>query len=78
MIWGWAVAQSPYLLAGIVLTISEAAGATGALGTVLIVFGVALLVVVPSLGLLYVLDQRGAIEEDAEPRPGAAPTSHTT
>lgn len=63
VIWGWAVAQHPYLLPK-VLTISQAAGAQGALVTVLVVFAVALVVVIPSLGLLYVLDQRSMLGEE--------------
>ncbi len=66
VIWGWAVAQSPYLLPES-LTIDQAAGAHGALVTVLVVFAIALVVVVPSLGLLYVLDQRDLLDEDGEP-----------
>jgi cytochrome d ubiquinol oxidase subunit II len=65
VIWGWAIAQHPYLLPQ-ELTINEAAGAEAALVSVLVVFGVALLVVAPSLGLLYVLDQRSMLGEDAE------------
>ncbi len=77
LIWGWAIAQHPYLLPTD-LTIDQAAAPSATLAAVLIVFGVAALLVLPSLALLYTLAQRGAIEEDAEPRPGAAPTSHTT
>ena len=68
VIWGWAIAQAPYLLPQ-ELTINQAAGAEGALVTVLVVFGVALLFVVPSLGLLYVLDQRSMLGEQEERPP---------
>jgi cytochrome d ubiquinol oxidase subunit II len=67
VIWGWGVAQFPYLLPK-TLTISEGAGASATLTTVLIVFGVAVVVVLPSLGLVYTLDQRSLLEEDLEAR----------
>jgi cytochrome d ubiquinol oxidase subunit II len=62
VIWGWFVAQHPYLLP-ISLTIDEAAGADATLTTVIVVFGVAALLVIPSLALLYVLMQRGALDD---------------
>jgi cytochrome bd ubiquinol oxidase subunit II len=61
VIWGWFVAQHPYLLPES-LTIDEAAGASATLTTVIVVFGVAALLVVPALVLLYVLGQREALE----------------
>jgi cytochrome d ubiquinol oxidase subunit II len=65
VIWGWGVAQFPYLLPT-TLTIEEGAGASDTLTTVLIVFGVAVVVVLPALALLFVLDQRTLLEEEAE------------
>ena len=65
MIWGWGVAQYPYLLPE-TLTISQGAGASETLTAVLVVFGVAVLVVLPSLGLLFTLDQRSVLEEERE------------
>jgi cytochrome d ubiquinol oxidase subunit II len=62
VIWGWAVAQFPYLLPTS-LTISESAAPGPTLDAVLVVFGVALLVVVPALGLLYTLSQRDIVGE---------------
>jgi len=62
VIWGWFVAQHPYLLPTS-LTIDEAAGASATLTTVIIVFGVAGLVCLPSLGLLYVLSQRSLLDD---------------
>jgi cytochrome bd ubiquinol oxidase subunit II len=59
VIWGWFVAQHPFLIPG-QLTIGEAAGAT--LGAVIVVFGAAVVLVLPSLGLLYALSQRDALE----------------
>ena len=65
MIWGWGAAQYPYLLPE-TLTIEDGAGASETLTAVLVVFGVAVVVVVPALGLLYTLDQRSILEEEAE------------
>ncbi len=63
IIWGWGVGQRPYLLPKS-LTIDQAAGDHSSLVAVLVVFLVAVAVVLPSLGLLYVLAQRGMVQED--------------
>ena len=65
VIWGWGVAQHPYLLPQ-TLTIDEGAGASETLTAVLVVFGVAVVVVLPALALLFTLDQRSLLEEEAE------------
>ena len=65
VIWGWGVAQYPYLLPT-TLTISAGAAVSETLTAVLVVFGVAVVVVLPALGFLYVLDQRSLLEEEAE------------
>ena len=71
VIWGFFVAQHPYMLPE-QLTISAAAGNETSLLMVLIVFGVAAVTVVPALGLLYVLAQRQVLDfEHAEPAEGA-------
>jgi cytochrome d ubiquinol oxidase subunit II len=62
VIWGWGVAQHPYLLPQ-VLTIDQGAAPSATLTAVLIVFGAAVLLVIPSLALLYTLAQRNLIEE---------------
>jgi cytochrome d ubiquinol oxidase subunit II len=62
VIWGWGVAQFPYLLPE-TLTIAEGAGADATLTEILIVFGAALLLVIPSLAFLYTLTQRRVLEE---------------
>jgi cytochrome d ubiquinol oxidase subunit II len=62
VIWGWGVAQFPYLLPE-TLTIKEGAAVSGTLTEVLIVFGVAVLLVIPALALLYVLTQRSVLED---------------
>ena len=62
MIWAWGVAQYPYLLPE-KLTISAGAADHETLVEVLIVFGVAVVLVLPALGFLYVLSQRSMLED---------------
>jgi cytochrome d ubiquinol oxidase subunit II len=62
VIWGWGVAQFPYLLPTS-LRIDQAAAPGPTLDAVLIVFIVAAVVVLPALGLLYWLSQRELLEE---------------
>ena len=62
IVWGWGLAQHPYILPKS-LTISQAAGAHDSLVAVLVVSVAAVLVVLPSLGLLYALAQRGTVRE---------------
>jgi cytochrome bd ubiquinol oxidase subunit II len=64
VVWGWGVAQFPFLLPES-LTIAEGAGAGATLTEILIVFGVAVVLVLPSLGLLYTLTQRSVLEEES-------------
>jgi len=66
VIWAWGVAQHPYLLPQ-VLTSGAAAAPSTTLTAVLIVFGVALIVVLPALGLLFTLVQRNLVEETERP-----------
>ena len=66
VIWGWGVAQHPYLLPQ-VLTIDQGAAPGPTLTALLIVFGAAVVLVVPSIALLYTLAQRNLIEEADEP-----------
>jgi cytochrome bd ubiquinol oxidase subunit II len=68
VIWGWGVAQHPYVLPQ-VLKIGDAAAPSGTLTGILIVFVVAVVLVLPSLGLLYALVQRNLVEETARPSP---------
>jgi cytochrome d ubiquinol oxidase subunit II len=60
-VFAWAFGQVPYLLPGR-LTIQQAAGAPGIEVLLLIIIVVAFVLVGPSLFLLYVLDQRSALE----------------
>ena len=61
VVLGWGIAQYPYLL-GTHLTIAEAAAPTATLWALTLVAGVALLAVLPSIALLFVLQQRGRLE----------------
>ncbi len=65
VIWGWGVAQYPYLLPT-TLTIEEGAGASETLTSILVLFGVAVVLILPALGVLFTLDQRTLLEEEAE------------
>ncbi len=68
VIWGWGVAQYPYLLPD-TLTIAQGAAPSATLTSVLIVFGVAVVLVLPALGLLFTLAQRDLIQESEGPQP---------
>jgi cytochrome bd ubiquinol oxidase subunit II len=61
VIWGWGVAQFPYLLPT-TLTISAGAGAEPTLTAVIVVFGFALAIVGPALIFLYRLSQAQVLE----------------
>jgi len=63
VIWGWAVAQFPYLLPTS-LRIDQAAAPDATLTVVLIVFGIAAVLVLPSLFLLYTLAQKDILESE--------------
>ena len=63
VIWGWGVAQFPYLLPT-TLRIDEAAAPGPTLTIVLAVFAVAAVVVIPSLALLYTLSQRELLDSE--------------
>jgi cytochrome bd ubiquinol oxidase subunit II len=62
VVWGWGVAQFPYLLPTS-LKISEAAAPPDTLATVIVVFIVAAILVLPALGLLYWLSQKELLGE---------------
>jgi len=63
VIWGWGVAQFPYLLPTS-LRIDQAAAPDPTLVVVFVVFAIAAVLVLPSLGLLYVLSQRDLLEAE--------------
>jgi cytochrome d ubiquinol oxidase subunit II len=66
---GWGVAQWPYILPQ-TTKISAAAAPSSTLTAVLVVFGLAAVIILPALALLYVLDQRSLLEEGQD---GLAP-----
>jgi cytochrome bd ubiquinol oxidase subunit II len=68
VVWGWAIAQHPYLLPKD-LTISAGAAPSATLTALLVVFGVAVLLVIPAFVLLFTLAQRSVVEERPSPRP---------
>jgi cytochrome d ubiquinol oxidase subunit II len=63
VVWAWGVAQWPYLLPT-TLTFEAAAGDATTLAWVVVVFILALVVVVPLLGVLLWLDLRDRLQED--------------
>jgi len=71
IIWAWGVAQWPYLLPE-TLEVTEAAAPDATLGAVLVVFGLAAVICLPALALLYVLDQRSMLDPEGT-EPGTEP-----
>jgi cytochrome d ubiquinol oxidase subunit II len=63
VIWGWGIAQFPYLLPTS-LRIDQAAAPDPTMTILFIVFAAAAVLVLPSLGLLYTLTQRDLLESD--------------
>lgn len=63
VVWGWGVAQAPYLLPTS-LKITESAAPPDTLAAILAVFIAAAVIVLPALGLLYWLSQRNLLESD--------------
>jgi cytochrome d ubiquinol oxidase subunit II len=63
VIWGWFVAQFPYLLPTS-LKISEAAAPDATLGAIFIVFAIACVVVLPALIVLFILAQSDVLEHE--------------
>jgi cytochrome d ubiquinol oxidase subunit II len=74
IVWAWGVAQWPYILPTS-LKVSAAAAPSPTLVTVLVVFGVAAVFIVPAIGLLYVLDQRSLLPEESVDSPRATGAS---
>jgi cytochrome d ubiquinol oxidase subunit II len=72
MIAGWGVAQNPYLLPQ-KLTIADAAAPSATLTGELIVFGAAVVLVLPSIALLFTLAQRDLVGETSKPSPPPSP-----
>jgi cytochrome d ubiquinol oxidase subunit II len=66
----WGVAQWDYLLPT-TLKVSSAAAPSGTITAVLIATGVAVVLVVPAFGLLFVLDQKSLLPEESMPEPSS-------
>jgi cytochrome d ubiquinol oxidase subunit II len=67
VVWGWGVAQWPYVLPES-LKVSQAAAPSGTLTAVLVVFVLAAILILPALALLYYLDQKSLLTaESSEP-----------
>jgi cytochrome bd ubiquinol oxidase subunit II len=62
VIWGWGVAQFPYLVPTS-LKIAQSAAPPDTLSSVIVVFIVAAILVLPALGLLYWLSQKELLGE---------------
>jgi cytochrome d ubiquinol oxidase subunit II len=63
---GWALAQDPYLLPP-ELTLDEAAASDATLSAVLIGVGLGMIILAPSLWLLYHLVLQGRLDQEYEP-----------
>ncbi|MFM8305135.1 MAG: cytochrome d ubiquinol oxidase subunit II [Actinomycetota bacterium] len=75
VIWAWGVAQWPYLLPE-TMKVAASAAPDATLAAVLVVFVLAALIIAPSLGLLYYLDQHSLLAADgAEPGGGLPPST---
>jgi cytochrome bd ubiquinol oxidase subunit II len=66
IIIGWALAQDPYLLPG-VLTLDQAAASDATLLSLVVAVGVGFVILVPSLWYLYRLVLRGTLDQEFEP-----------
>jgi cytochrome d ubiquinol oxidase subunit II len=73
VVFGWGVAQYPYVLPTS-MTLSAAAAPDATLWSIVVVFVIAAVVILPSLGLLYYLDQRDLLAVAAEPEAAADST----
>jgi cytochrome bd ubiquinol oxidase subunit II len=74
VVWGWGVAQHPYLLPTS-LKIDAAAAPHATLVALVVVLGAAVLIIGPALGLLYTLHQRSALDEQPPPAPASSGNS---
>jgi cytochrome d ubiquinol oxidase subunit II len=74
VVFGWGVAQYPYILPTS-LKLSAAAAPDPTLWSIVVIFVIAAIVILPSLGLLYYLDQRDLLETTTEPGTASAKPS---
>jgi len=65
VVGAWGVAQWPYILPS-TLKVDQAAAPDPTLASILVVFAVAAIVILPSLGFLYVLDQKSLLDGDTQ------------
>ena len=72
LIWAWGVAHYPYLLPE-TLTIEAGAATSETLTMVFAVFGAAVVLVLPSFGLLYTLSLRNRLEGETGRSPPTGP-----
>lgn len=63
IVWGWGLAQQPWMLPE-TLRLDDAAGASASLWAVVLVFGLAVVLIGPSLALLFHLDQRSVLDPE--------------
>jgi cytochrome d ubiquinol oxidase subunit II len=68
IVWGWGVAQYPYLLPES-LRLEDAAAPGGSLTALLVVFLAAAVIVVPAMVLLFTLHQRGTFSDSSTSLP---------
>ena len=64
VVWGWGVAQYPTLLPGTGLTLTNGSAPHATLVTVIVIFGLAVVLVVPGFLLLFSLHGRQLLESD--------------
>ena len=76
LVVAWGVAQWDYLLPT-TLTVSAAAAPSGTLQAVFVATALAAVLIVPSFGLLYVLDQKSLLPEESMPEPITNPPPRT-
>mgnify|MGYP001222641398 CR=1 FL=1 len=72
VVWGWGVAQYPVLLPGTPVTLTNAGAPQVTFVSLIVVFIAALVLVVPSFGLLFVLQSRHLLEAEETAMPSAA------
>lgn len=64
VVLAWGVAQWPYVIPES-MSVSQTAAPSGTLDAVMVAFGLAVVIVLPSLGLLYYLDQKNLLPGEA-------------
>jgi cytochrome d ubiquinol oxidase subunit II len=70
IIVGWGVAQWDYMLPE-TLTVEDAAAPSGTIWAVVVATILAVLIIFPSIALLFTMDQRGLLPEEGAPEPTA-------